>query len=67
MTATRVYEKEEFGMTVAYTSRLKEQLEKVITHVIPLKESENVFELIAEPENHAMKVVLQCSSQEDEK
>lgn len=54
-------------MTVAYTSRLKEQLEKVITHVIPLKESENVFELIAEPENHAMKVVLQCSSQEDEK
>ena len=67
LTATRVYEKEEFGMTVAYTTRLKEQLEKVITHVIPLEESEDVFELIADPENHAMKVVIQCSRQEDEK
>ena len=26
-----------------------------------------IIELIADPENHAMKVVLQCSRQEDEK
>ncbi len=63
MTATRVYEKEEFGRTVEYVKKLQDEINRIITHVIPLEESENVFEYIAEPARGAMKVVIQCSKE----
>ena len=64
MTATRVYEKEEFGQTVKYIEKLKDDIEKVVTDVFPLEKSENVFEYIADASNGAMKVVIECSKEE---
>ncbi len=61
MTATRVYTKEEFGQTVRYTQKLKHELDKVITHAVPLEESERVFDIIADPAEKAMKVVIKCN------
>ena len=58
LTATRVYEKEEFGQAVHYTEKLKDELAEVITHTVPLEESEKVFDLIADPGQKAMKVVI---------
>lgn len=64
MTATRVYEKEEFRQTVYYTAKLQSELAKVITDVIPLEKSEHVFEYLADSSNGAMKVVIACSKEE---
>lgn len=64
MTATRVYEKEEFRQTVDYIARIQEDVAKIVTDVIPLEESEHVFEYIADPANAAMKVVIRCSKEE---
>ena len=64
MTATRVYEKEEFRQTVDYIARISEEAAKIVTDVIPLEESEHVFEYIADPANAAMKVVIKCSKEE---
>ncbi len=64
LTATRVYEKEEFRQTVDYIARIPEEVAKIVTDVIPLEESEQVFEYIADPANAAMKVVIRCSKEE---
>ena len=64
MTATRVYEKEEFGQAVEYTRLIQEELRKVATHVVPITESEKIFDIIADPEEKAMKVLVKCSEEE---
>lgn len=64
MTATRVYEKEEFRQTVAYIEKLQAEIDRIITDVIPLTESANVFEYIGDSANQAMKVIIQCSKEE---
>ena len=63
MTATRVYAKEEFRQTTAYIAKLQNEIAKIVTDVIPLEGSEQVFEYIAEPANAAVKVVIQCEKE----
>lgn len=63
MTATRVYEKEEFRQTVEYIEKLQGEIDRMITDVVPLEKSENVFEYIADSANGAMKVVIECSKE----
>lgn len=58
---TRVYTKEEFKQAVDYTEKVSQDLEKIISHVIPLSESENVFDMIADPKNNAVKVLIDCN------
>ena len=48
MTATRVYEKEEFRQTVEYIEKLQGEIGRMITDIVPLEKSENVFEYIAD-------------------
>lgn len=61
MTATRVYTKRDFSQAVEYTKSICEELELLISHVLPLSSCENVFDLIQDPEEATVKVVVDCS------
>ena len=62
LVGTRVYTKDEFGQAVELTKKLESQLEKIVTHVVPLRESEKVFDMIADPECGTIKVVVGCKA-----
>jgi threonine dehydrogenase-like Zn-dependent dehydrogenase len=61
MVGTRVYTKEEFGQAVEYSALIKEDLEKIISHIVPLKDSEKVFDMIADPKCGTVKVLIDCT------
>lgn len=62
LVGTRVYTKDEFGQAMELTKKLESQLEKIVTHVVPLRESEKVFDMIADPECGTIKVVVDCKA-----
>lgn len=61
MVGTRVYTKEEFRQAVELSEVLQESLEKVVSHIVPLKDSEKVFDMIADSECGTVKVVVDCT------
>ena len=58
---TRVYTKEEFRQAVEYSAHIKEDLEKIVSHMVPLKDSEKVFDMIADPGCGTVKVLVDCT------
>ena len=60
MIGTRVYTREEFDRAAAYCEKLQPQLEKVVTHIVPLKDAERVFDMIADLSQGTVKVVVDC-------
>lgn len=61
MIGTRVYTKEEFGQAVEYAKVIEKDLEKIVTNIVPLKESSKVFDMIADEDLGTVKVVIDCS------
>lgn len=61
MVGTRVYTKEEFRRAVEYSAQIKEDLEKIVSHIVPLKDSEKVFDMIADPNYGTVKVLIDCT------
>lgn len=61
MVGTRVYTKEEFRQTVEYLPVLEKELEKVVTHLVPLSQSDSVFDIFADPESGSLKVAVDCT------
>lgn len=61
LVGTRVYTKEEFGKAVEFCKVLEKDLEKVVTHIVPLSDSEKVFDMIADESLGTVKVVIDCS------
>ena len=59
---SRVYTKNEFELSVAYAETLTEDLEKVASHIVPLSESESVFDMIADPAVNTVKVLIDCQA-----
>lgn len=59
---SRVYTKREFETTVAYAAAIAGDLQKVVTQVIPLSQSETLFDLIADPDVATVKVLVDCSA-----
>lgn len=57
---TRVYTREEFERAAVYSEKLQSQLEKVVTHIVPLGEAGKVFEMIADVSQGTVKVVVDC-------
>ena len=57
---TRVYTREEFKEAVELSGLLEEQLEQVVTHVVPLKDSEKVFDMIEDEACGTIKVIVDC-------
>lgn len=62
MIGTRVYTKEEFGQAVEYAKDLQKELEKVVTHIVPLRDAEKVFDMIADVNEGTVKVVVDCKA-----
>jgi len=61
LTATRVYTKREFGQAVEYTKAIQPELERIISHVLPLSDCANVFDLIHDPQEPTVKVLVDCT------
>lgn len=58
---TRVYTKEEFRQAVGFSEMIQEDLEKVVSHIVPVEDCEKVFDMIADPECGTVKVVIDFS------
>ena len=59
---TRVYTKEEFKAACELAEHLEKELEQVVSHIVPLEESTKVFDMISNPEDKTVKVVVDCQS-----
>ena len=57
---TRVYTKEEFRQAVEFSAAVRNELERIVSHIVPLRDSEGVFDLIADPANGTVKVLVDC-------
>lgn len=60
MVGTRCYTPREFGQAVEYAKVIAPELEKVVSHIVPLSESDKVFDMIKDPNEHTMKVLVDC-------
>jgi threonine dehydrogenase-like Zn-dependent dehydrogenase len=60
LVGTRVYTKEEFGIAAEYSARFQDNLEKVVSHILPLKDAPGAFDLIADPAGGTIKVLIDC-------
>ncbi|WP_119310051.1 zinc-dependent alcohol dehydrogenase [Cohaesibacter haloalkalitolerans] len=59
---SRVYTKNEFEVSVAYAQTITEDLKKVITQIVPLTQSEGIFDMIADPAVNTVKVLVDCQA-----
>ena len=62
LVGSRVYTKREFEQTVSYASQIKDDLERVVTHVVALTKSEGIFDMIADPTINTIKVLVDCAA-----
>lgn len=60
LVATRDYSRQEFERAAEYAIELQEELEKLISHIIPLDQAAGVFELIKDRDIEAVKVLIDC-------
>ncbi len=61
LVGTRVYTYDEFGQAVRFVEKIAPQLEKVVSHIVPLSEADKVFDMIADPDCGTCKVVVDCT------
>nr|WP_321454666.1 alcohol dehydrogenase catalytic domain-containing protein [uncultured Cohaesibacter sp.] len=59
---SRVYTMREFADSVPLLSKMAEDLEKVISQVIPLTESDKIFDMVADPSVRTIKVLVDCQA-----
>lgn len=57
---SRVYTMREFGQAVEFAREIVPELAGIVTHVVPLSESDKVFDLIGDPSETTMKVLIDC-------
>lgn len=60
LVGTRVYTREEFRQAAELTKELEPQLQRVVTHIVPLEESDKVFDMIGDPDCGTVKVAVDC-------
>ena len=61
LVGSRVYTKREFEQAVSYAAHIKDDLEHVVTQVVPLTTSEGIFDMIADPAINTIKVLVDCT------
>lgn len=59
--ATRVYTRIEFEHAAALAVKLQGDLEKLVSHVIPLEKGAEAFAMQADPSVHTVKVLIDCN------
>jgi threonine dehydrogenase-like Zn-dependent dehydrogenase len=60
MVGSRCYTPREFGQAVAYAAEIAPELEKVVSHIVPINESYRVFDMIKDPAVNTVKVLVDC-------
>jgi threonine dehydrogenase-like Zn-dependent dehydrogenase len=60
MVGSRVYTKREFELTVYNAASMAADLEKIVSQVVPLSESDKIFAMIADPTVNTVKVLVDC-------
>ncbi|MFV0314169.1 MAG: zinc-binding dehydrogenase [Anaerotignum sp.] len=60
LVGTRVYKKEEFRQAVDCLVAMNDELEKIVSHVVSLKDSPKVFDMIADAKAGTCKVLIDC-------
>ena len=60
LVGSRVYTKSEFGSAVALAEVLAHELEHVITQTVTLSHSAKVFDMIADPSQNTVKILVDC-------
>jgi threonine dehydrogenase-like Zn-dependent dehydrogenase len=62
LVGSRVYTKREFEQTVSYAAQIRDDLEHVVTQIIPLTKSAGIFDMIADPAINTLKVLVDCTA-----
>ncbi|WP_321337736.1 alcohol dehydrogenase catalytic domain-containing protein [uncultured Cohaesibacter sp.] len=62
MVGSRVYTMRELADSVPLLANMAEDLEKVISQVIPLSESDKIFDMVADPSLRTVKVLVDCQA-----
>lgn len=62
LVGSRVYTKREFEQTVPYAAQIRDDLEAVVTQVVPLSRSEGIFDMIADPSIDTVKILVECTA-----
>ncbi|MBU3191945.1 alcohol dehydrogenase catalytic domain-containing protein [Clostridium bowmanii] len=57
---SRVYTMREFEQAVQYAQQIKDDIEKIVTHIVPLDSADKVFDLIKNPNEKTVKVIIDC-------
>lgn len=60
LTGARYYSRREFESAVLYAEMLGLELEKMVTHIVPLSEAAGVFDLMADTDLRPLKVQVDC-------
>jgi len=60
MVGSRCYTPREFGQAVEYAKVIAPDLEKVVSHIVPMEESYKVFDMIKDPNENTVKVLVDC-------
>ncbi len=58
--SSRVYTKREFIQAAAYASAIKSEMAKLISHKVPVSDSARVFDILADRNEKALKVLVDC-------
>lgn len=58
---SRGHTKEEFAQAIAFAKNIQEDLEKAVTHIIPLKEADTVFDILKDPSETVVKAIIDCT------
>lgn len=59
--ATRVYTKHEFEQAVNFAEKVHDELKKLVSHIIPLREGYKAFDYINNPNVNTVKVLIDCT------
>ena len=61
LVGSRVYTKEEFGSAVFFAAKINDALASLVSHIVPLAESDKVFDMIKDPSLGTVKVLVDCT------
>ena len=62
LVGSRVYTKREFGQAASYAAQIADDLASVVTQVVPLTRSENIFDMINDPAINTVKLLVDCAA-----
>ncbi|MCI8599721.1 MAG: alcohol dehydrogenase catalytic domain-containing protein [Lachnospiraceae bacterium] len=60
MVGSRCYTPREFGQAVEYAKVIASDLERVVSHIVPMDDSYQVFDMIKDPKENTIKVLVDC-------